>query len=187
MSQITRRLESSQENLARLLTRDHGEHLIEVALYRAEQRVNEHQPVHGERGGSSSPVEAEERAEDRKVSEDAAWFLARARVMVAEIERLSRDLSAGALRMLATIDYSKLPSPREPGCRSCARTEQRGQSRIGGHFAPVYAKSEKRGLCRWCWDFERAEGELPPVQACEIYHVQGARSAGLWLAKRRAA
>lgn len=108
------------------------------------------------------------------------------------LETWTRPLAALVARYTETESREgRLPSEDSvPGCVSCARVAYRKGVKLGGHFAPVYEKAKKHKLCRWCYDGSEFAGEaieLPPVEACDIYHRRGPRSAGTWLAKRRAA
>lgn len=193
-----KKVELARGSIDRILSQDHGARLLEVALHRAQAHVAANPPPNSDpkgsaRGGSSSPVELDERDEDRMVSKDAQWFVTNAPKMVAQAAKILFDLERASIRMLATIDHSKLPAPKEIACTSCARKDREGRSDIGGHYAAVYDKAKKHGLCRFCW--EHAEWDkghlnvtrLPPVKACELYHTQGPRAAGVWLAKQVAA
>lgn len=151
---------------------------IELALKRAEAWTNTTPPREGEVGGSSSPQAEEERLEHAKVVKMAAKALQRIPELVASVEKQMDELYSTVQRLTATVDPSKAQDV--PGCLSCARSE----GKLGRHFAPVYDKAPGQKLCRWCWDHRSATGRLPLVEACDIYHRQGPRSAGLWLAKR---
>lgn len=60
---------------------------------------------------------------------------------------------------------------REAGCESCARTEvSRGVPR----WEPVYRRTlvddAATDLCRWCWEWHRSLGSLPPTVQLEAHH-----------------
>lgn len=153
----------------------------------------------GERGGSSSPREVEERQEDRRVSAQAIRDGQAMRRLIPELEaelviasahgaptpelaKVARRLADVVNRLTATVDHGLLGAPQ---CRSCARKSKGPVREYHGHpGVPVYEKAKKHGLCRWCYDFWRAERRLPPVDVVDIYHTRGPRAAGLELAKR---
>ena len=152
-----------------------------------------------ERGGSSSPRELDERAEDRRVSSQAIRDEQALIVLVPALEaelviaavtggptpdlaKVARRLADTVNRLTVTVDHALLS---EPACRSCARKAKvQGHLYPGHQGVPVYAKAKRHGLCRWCYDFWRAERRLPPVDVVDMYHVRGPRAAGLELAKR---
>lgn len=160
-----------------------------------------HLPTTGERGGSSSPVEVRERAEDRQVARQAsrdhdtldglidAW---RAELTLARYTGLSRELAQASQRLAEVVarythpvDHSLLPTTTPAECISCARPGKVGRREYQGHKGiPVYEKAKAHGLCRWCYDVTRAEKRWPPIDIVDIYHRVGPRAAGLELAKR---
>lgn len=157
-----------------------------MAEYRSEQMVS----GDGERGGTSSTSSADDVKEatslDHQITRDAL-LLHRILGLIGELPAAR----AAVARYVDLIDLSELPTkaPRDviPGCLSCVRSERRGHTRIGGHFAPVYEKAKKHGLCRFCYDVRAATGQLPPIEICDVYHSQGPRQAGRLIAKRSAA
>lgn len=170
-----------------LLTEGLNPHRVETAYRHAEEWVNTHAPANtGERGGSSSPTEIEEGQERARVNRLSVRGLE-------DIPRLAKLLEDTATQLLVlthkltALDLRKYEAEKEAGCRSCARTERRGHSSVGGHFAEVYDRTPEQGLCRWCGDYQRSIGELPPVEACDLYHRVSPRAAGLFLAKQHKA
>lgn len=150
----------------------------------------------GERGGSSSPVEVEDRAEARAAHRQAlidvdvfAGYAVDAEVQARILVRTSdplvaveaavaldsdcRRLAQVVARYVVPIDHAKLP-PTDPACSSCARV---------GEHSDVYDKSLKSGLCRWCWDHRGEDGELPPVVVVRELHEKGPRAAGVLMAR----
>jgi len=154
-----------------------------------------------ERGGSSSPTEIEERRERDRVTATAGRDADQLPGLVDTWQthlRMSHtqgtvlpglvDASARLARVIARctslVDHSKLPADVD-GCTSCARTATINGRKYHGHpHIPVYDKARTSTLCRWCYDYQRAEQTLPPVEIIDIYHRVGARAAGLELAKR---
>lgn len=116
------------------------------------------------------------------------------------IRKLTQLVDRITIRAVETIHPDKLPKASDqtsaiPGCKSCARTRGTGARRIGGHFAPVRDDVAGHGLCDWCYRHalavarERGLEQIttdcwPPLEACDLYHRQSARAAGLYLAKR---
>lgn len=154
------------------------------------------------RGGSSSPAESDDRKEDRALNDQISRDLIKLQRALDSIAELPAIRQAVA-RYTEIIDLQKLPkkAPTDvvPGCVSCARSEQKGRVRIGGHFAPAMpahdervegkkihgnAEANRRRICRWCWDVLGATGQLPPIEACHIMHTESARAAGNWMARQ---
>jgi hypothetical protein len=48
----------------------------------------------------------------------------------------------------------------------------------------VYEKAKRHRLCRWCYDYWRAEKRLPPIDVVDVYHRVSAKAAGRELARR---
>lgn len=162
----------------------------------------------GPRGGSSSPVEIGERLEDQKVGRNALADHATALTLVKTICTAAERLHALTIRYTKPIDHTKLPTADDlAGCVSCARVKRKGPVSVGGHFAPVDVKNYPREqLCRFCGDYARGDaqlrrlppveledgstrkamGDFPPVEACDVLHMQGAPAAGRWLARQPA-
>lgn len=168
---------------------------LDLAVEHMHAWRSERMPADGERGGSSSPREAEDRWDafllDRMVARDLRLVAELTRT----IEHAARELYSLMLRNVETLDPAKLPKEAMPGCVSCARAEQKGTVKIGGHFAPVMPATREgairgnrdahaAGLCRWCFDVKEATGSLPLVDECDVYHREGPRAAGLLRAKR---
>lgn len=159
-------------------------------------------PRDGQRGGSSSPTETEDRVEAQRLGHSLRQDRAKLAEHLKNLNHAARGIYDITARYVETIDYSKLPSEeRIPGCVSCARVETVKGIRLGGHFWPIVPEKDEYGehgklvqrgnaeahaekLCRWCFEKKRATGELPPVQACDIYHTQSPAMAGRWLAKQ---
>jgi hypothetical protein len=175
------------ESLPRKLRR------LDLALERAKEHQAARNPPRspfGAGGSSSAPSETKEWLEDQRVTRLAMTDDAALRRLRKQLAETARDLRASVVRQTMTVDHSLLPA--DPGCRSCIRTAQVNKQNMGGHHADVYDKAKKHGLCVWCWKYARADaidkgfkgvGELPPVEACDIYHTQGPRSAGMFLAR----
>lgn len=166
--------------------------VIDLALERMTEWASTTPPRNnGTRGGSSSPIEIGERAEDRKVGRNATIDHQTALALIRTIAVATERLHALTLRYTKTIDHTQLPKPEEtiPGCVSCARTKKKGPLTIGGHFAPIYENRpyhRTEHLCRWCGDHQLVNGTLPPIEACDVYHREGAQAAGRWLTRRTA-
>jgi hypothetical protein len=162
--------------------------IIDVALTRMEEWAAT-DPVRldreGPRGGTSATIEQTERAEIRDVIRNAATDHATALTLMRTIATATEQLYLITRRYTAPVDTSKLPKKADtiPGCVSCARTKRKGPLTLGGHFAAIANRYAAERLCRWCGDHHRT-GALPPVEACDIYHRQGAQAAGRWLARQ---
>lgn len=177
-------LARARDTIDRVLAPAQTGTLLDLAVDHAEAWAALPVPAHGwERGGSSAPSEIEERQEVVRVARMAVKATARIPEILDEIGRLAIELYDTTQKLTAVTHPDNYPLDSVIGCRSCARTERIGRIQIGGFFAPVYEKSKKSGLCRWCWDYEHANGEPPPVRAIELYHTQGPRAAGVFLAK----
>lgn len=174
---------------------------IVLAQHRARDWQSEHLPSNDERGGSSSPTEAAERIEDRRVARQAIQdtdTLTRlvpafqAELVLAsyhgaptrELAEVADRLADIVARCIRTVDHDALPS-NEPECRSCARPGKVGKVQYPGHKGvTVYEKAKKHGLCRYCYDAWMATRRLPPVDILDVYHRVSPRAAGLAWAKR---
>lgn len=163
------------------------------------------------RGGSSSPIEEEDRSEAGRLTRQAiadndalpqtVRALKNATTAALAIPALLDELIRLWKRNTAVIDHSKLP--REiPGCASCGRSgnfspivEHKIAAKVRGTAAADRALEQR--LCRWCWDHSVAHAEAdgrdateigerdrPPKEACDIMHRQSPRAAGRWLAER---
>ena len=140
------------------------------------------------RGGSSSPVERDERRADERLARQAAHDRRRVRDLVVQIEGAAEELARLVARNVETAPVRAEDDRSVPGCLSCARV---------GVFSPVRETAKASGLCDWCYRFARAAvrndggnrvgpieaGHYPPRKAVELYHERGARSAGRWLAE----
>lgn len=157
--------------------------LIDAAVEHAVAWAEIQAPREGEWGGSSAPAAVEEQEEQQRVARLGAHAASRLPEIVKALDSLGCEMYDLIQRLTSVVHPNKYPSSALPGCMSCARKEGGEGRQIGGHFAAVYEKSKASGLCRWCWDHDQATGELPPVKACHIYHSQGPRAAGIWLAK----
>lgn len=171
---------------------------IGFALKQARVRIAEKVWSEGERGGSSSPREAEDRLEARRVHAQAVKDDEELPAGIRGSLHLMRNVKSGIVRNTQVID--DVPIPDIPGCRSCARVGREKGQRIGGHFAPAMpskdesvegvtvkgnAAAAREKLCRWCFDHFSATGDLPPVKACDMYHRVSAAAAGRWLAGQK--
>ena len=174
---------------------------IQLAYRHAREWQNHTMPVRdGERGGSSSPVEVEERVEDRRVAFQAARderlldelvpafeaeivLASYAGRVTPELAQVARRLAEVISRCVRVVDHDKLRTGPQ-GCRSCARKDtKRG---FAGHFEPVSKRYENRGLCDQCGRFAGAnKGKFPPIEYCDIMARQGKHAAGRWLARRK--
>ena len=133
-------------------------------------------PGGGGGGGSTSIVERLV-LEGEVINDQAGLDLAR----LDDIARQLRPLVSEARDICFRWGYSTAgefdpaPTPR-PGkptegeanrarwCTSCSRLQK---------AEPVGEKG-RRGLCRWCADFQDAEGQLPPLALLDVRH-RGAR------------
>jgi hypothetical protein len=159
---------------------------IDTAFQRALDRAGGGAlPSDGERGGSSSPDS--EDAHDRRMAdrvkrqaEKDAWAIS---TIIARMVKDADELRVITDRQAEVVHESKLPTDVLPGCRSCARKEERDGRTIGGQWAPVDEKFTTEGLCRQCGEFKLATGGIPPIMWCDIRHRQGGKAANKWLAK----
>lgn len=164
--------------------------VIDIALQRMEEWAAT-DPVRldreGHRGGTTASITQADRAEDHEVGRAATRDHQTALTLMRTIATATEQLHLLTRRYTAPIDTSKLPKKTEtiPGCVSCARTKKKGPLTLGGHFAAIAERYATDRLCRWCGDHHRA-GALPPIEACDIYHRQGAQAAGRWLARQQA-
>ena len=158
--------------------------LVDLALTHAEDWLSLRMPTEDSRGGSSHPTQIEDQLEDRRLAHQVAADITRLPELCSQIERHALELYRMVIRLTQVVDHTKLPTNTGiPGCASCAR-------RNGihpGHFAPVYDKAPEVGLCRWCYDYDLEHGHWPPAIACDLYHRQSPRAAGVWLAKQNGA
>lgn len=149
---------------------------VDLALQRASAWATDQLPLAGQRGGSSSPQDIKDAMEATAVKRAAADALHRIQTLIRSIHANTTELYSLTQRYVETIDPKKAPTPL-PGCKSCARIDGQPPHRLGGHFAPVYDKAKKHGLCRWCYEVQRATGQLPPIRACDTYHRVSPRAA----------
>lgn len=177
---------------------------LSLAVERIRAYRRETTPRAGERGGSSTIAELGERAEDMTVDQQAARDRRRLPTLLDDLVSLVNELHNITWRYTQAIDYDLI---REPGCKSCARTEGQGPNKIGGHHSDVVPAQDteiegkvirgnrdahRAGLCRWCWDraHDTADGQpvtrkhWPSVKGCDLYHTQTPRAAGLHEARR---
>jgi hypothetical protein len=139
-------------------------------------------PGGGSGGGSTSTVErlAFAGSDDlgRSVhDDDSVRDLARLRQVVKDLTPLVRETRDICQRWgYSTAGEYELGERRQPShasagpdvgrtkwCRSCARLHT---------MVPVGDKG-RRGLCRWCADFEDAEKVLPPLALLDLRHRGG--------------
>lgn len=156
-------------------------------------------PSDGERGGSSSPREVSERAEDRQVASQAArdqaalerlipeWrgeltMAAHTHAPTRELAEVSRDLARIVARCVVTVDHSQLPD-EVPGCSSCDRLNRWKQWKGGPVWEGLSGKAQyaKKGLCSWC-----GRHGVPPLEFVALKHSRGESAAGRALAKHLA-
>lgn len=168
---------------------------IDLAMLRNKDFVREHQPSGETRGGSSSVVASEDASEEARMSRQASADLVRVPDIIDQMERLSRELALAVTRAVVTIDPDDVPIENViPGCLSCARKRYRKGRKVGGHFAAIREDVKGHRLCDWCYRHalavakekkDRIKPEYwPPLEACDIYHRQGAQAAGRWLAQQ---
>lgn len=159
---------------------------IDTAYQRALDRAGGGQlPADGQRGGSSNPDDANDRREADRVKRQAekdAWDIG---ILTARMVKDAAMLRQITDRQAEVIHESKLPVNVLPGCRSCARKEERDGQTAGGHWAPVSDKGTAAadGLCRQCYEFKLATGGLPPIVWCHMMHTVGTKQANKWLAR----
>lgn len=155
-----------------------------ITLDRLTEWRSDRMPTHDQRGGSSSPTEIEDRKEDRTLHQAIQRDADRIDELLRTTAHSVAALRAIVARYTVPIDHSKLPAPDAgiPGCTSCARTDTK--RRLGPHFAPVTDRYATDGLCRWCGDVRANYGVLPPLDAIDVYHRQGAQAAGRYLRTR---
>lgn len=162
------------------------------------------------RGGSSSPVEAEDRLEEQRLHRQALRDLARVPELIREAMRAADELLLVASRYSVPIDHSKLPKEPLPGCVSCARPQD--VRRPGtGLFSPMAepdAWGAKRwgknlsesvhaiALCEFCRDVSVANAQetgaaaveprhFPPLKAVELWVHQSRAAASRWLSRQK--
>lgn len=156
---------------------------IDTAMQRALDRSGAGSlPTDGERGGSSSPKDVDERRMAERVARQAAKDAHDIGVLVARMKADAATLRHITDRQAEVVDGTKNTDAGLPGCRSCARKEDDNGVTIGGQWAEVYEKSKASGLCRDCWEFESAMDAIPPVKWCHLLHTQKKRAANRWLA-----
>lgn len=152
--------------------------------------------ANGPRGGSSSPVEVEDRVEEARLASRVSADQVRLPVLVRRLAETARDLDLLVTRNVETVHPGKLPK-EEPGCVSCAREWRvKGVVRGGGHWAPVRADVKGHGLCDACYRHSLAAmrekkaavlapEHWPPAEYCDLMHRVSAAAAGRWLARIR--
>lgn len=192
MSKPSERLQRVRDDLDRVLTkRDEGTAdyprptpRIDTANQRALDRAGGGQLPSETRGGSSNPKERDERSEAdrvRRQAEKDAWVLDTTIARMAKDARTVREITD---RQAEIVHESKLPTDVLPGCRSCARKEERDGKTIGGQWSGVTDKAPAQGLCRECYEFKLATGGgLPPIMWSHLRHTEGGKAANRWLAK----
>lgn len=201
MSQTADRLARAHTDLDQILkhvetgTSDHRRHVRRVDLTKShlDDWASTRPPANtGPRGGTTTIREAEDRDEEQRLARQILNDRDRLDELARRIENDARDLAVIVARYASTIDLGKLPRDHDvPGCKSCARTTLRNGVTIGRHFAPIRPDVPGHGLCDWCYRYAlaRAEGHpitsehYPPIEACDLFHTQSPRAAGLWLAK----
>ena len=94
------------------------------------------------------------RAALRRVERGNASETATLRRLVDQLDAIEHGLTRAHL--LATTKRVEALEDT-PRCRSCARV---------GEIEDVFAKH----LCRWCYEFDLAHGELPHVQLLRVHH-----------------
>lgn len=161
---------------------------------------SEQLPREGERGGSSSPRELEERSEDRRVALQAIraekslrellpafhaelTIASYGKAPTPELMQVSERLARVLAWLVVPVDHGQLPKGEEPGCRSCHRLNTWKQWKGPRVWQPLSSQDRfaKQGLCSWCGK----HGE-PPIEAVAMRHREGEHKAGRWLAKQEA-
>lgn len=137
-----------------LLTGGLNPHHVAVAYRHAEEWVNTRPPVGGERGGSSSPTEIEERQEIVRVERLAERGLARIPELAKLLYDTAKELHDYTQRLTA-LDLTKVESDAW-----CVHHKTHG-------FSEPLGSRPRNGVCGWCQDFRRAEGVLPPKLVLE--------------------
>jgi hypothetical protein len=159
---------------------------VDTAYQRALDRAGGGElPNYDHRGGSSvSDDDDAERKNRQRVMRQAVIDVRKIDELVIRIASATHQLRKLVDRHAETVGPHKQDEDTGlPGCRSCQRKEQDGDSTIGGHFAGVTDKAPESGLCRQCNDFKNATGGLPPVMWCHLRHTKGGSHANRWLAK----
>lgn len=156
---------------------------VDTAYQRALDRAGGGQLPREERGGSSHPKDADDRKEADRVKRQAEKDARALDRLVARMVADAVELKRITDRQAEVIHESKLPTDVLPGCRSCARKEERDGLTIGGQWAGVTDKAPASGLCRDCNDFKNATGGLPPIVWCHMMHKVGKKQANRWLAR----
>ena len=64
--------------------------------------------------------------------------------------------------------YQRLTNASSPGCRSCSRLQVQ---LADGSNVPRWSEVWRDHLCRWCSDWRRRAGGLPPVDKLEAHHA----------------
>jgi hypothetical protein len=101
----------------------------------------------------------------------------------AQLAQLLGDLAAICARYTVPLSTEGLKLNPPPGCRSCARARRVGDTTLPGFWNPIAERYRGRRLCNWCGEYYAGTGQLPPLEAVEIYHRQTPTAAGRWLAK----
>lgn len=184
---MTTRLERSRKDLLYVLaevevgTRDRPVKVrrFALAVRHMDDWLSQALPKHGVRGGTSSPVESDDRAEAARLTNQILRDASRLPVVLltatssthaGEFSTAVAELYAITVRYSETIHPNKFPTDI-PGCRSCAREQTKNAK--DGHFSPVVdeaiarkvhgkdaaALALKVGLCRWCWDHALAASD----------------------------
>jgi hypothetical protein len=148
---------------------------IDLALSRAEDRAGGRLPRDGDRGGSSTPSEADERKERDAVCRQAELDYHELGRLVGVVKSAAHTLERIVNRQAEVVHESKLPADGPlPGCVSCARF---------GHFEKVDERRPSFRLCKWCRDVQVHYGQLPPREAIDLRHSSGPTAGGQWLAR----
>jgi hypothetical protein len=172
---------------------------VDLAVHNARANIAESlSSGDGERGGTTSVTEAEDRAEEQRVHNQAIQDLPLLERKPEELAHLASSLFAAGRRQTETLHPSKLPGDGAiPQCASCKRDrwDKTAQSKIGGHFAPLREDVKRHGLCDWCYRHALASAnergrsitrdDWPPVEACHKRHTVSARAAHRWLAEHQ--
>lgn len=173
-----------------------------LAQHRAREWQSHTLPSGDERGGSSSPTEASERDEARRVShqatKDAQAFprllsdfhqelviAFHSQEVTKPLTKAAQHLAVAVSRYTRTVNHDDLPKQDPPGCTSCARLNTWKHWKQDKVWQPLSDQDRyaSKGLCSWCGKHSTAS-ELVVIEAVAIRHAKGEHHAGRWLAKQ---
>lgn len=151
--------------------------------------------AHGAPGTVSDPTGQQATGSDPVVSDELYLTdaLRGAHALLTQAVRLLGAYHApGAPDERAKLELARDNRKVEPGCKSCARTDQakgvprwsppashtRGKPTRGPKGpdgVPILAEGEAQLLCRWCYDRLGLWGRLPTPGELAVFHEQGER------------